>query len=501
MERRDLLKGLAGIPFLGAYGYLFARKLVTEKTKEISAFQSFIRSRVMPGSQLKSPTDVSGQKIRIGIIGCGGRGRYLMKSLGFMTPEDIDRMSEQQRKIFLEQPDLNIEITGVCDLYKPRLEEAARAGANKDRNGLKAFNENRVKQYGKFEDLIASPEVDAVVIATSDHWHGPVTIAAAKAGKHVYCEKALVHRLEDVYPVRDAVKENRIVFQLGHQNRQAEHYKMAAKVVEAGLLGNINLVETTTNRNSANGAWLYNIPDEAGPHNVDWQRFLRNTNIPFDKERFFRWRLFWDYGTGLNGDLMTHEFDAINQMLKMGIPEMVTTTGGIYHWKDSREVPDVQQTVLEYPRKNLSVLYSASLASNFYRPKKLMGDEASLEIGGTLKLYVDSGSQLYEDYLKNEDIIANEPIGLTQDFQAQVDAISSATEKYFASRGLLYTSQGGQIIDTAHLHLANWLHGMRTGAPVSCGIDQAFEEGITAMMATKAYREKRVVRWDGEQVV
>jgi len=188
-------------------------------------------------------------------------------------------------------------------------------------------------------------------------------------------------------------------------------------------------------------------------------------------------------------------------MLKMGIPELVTTTGGIYHWKDSREVPDVQQTVMEYPSRNFSLLYSASLASNHYRPKKVMGNEASLEIGRTVNMTVDSGSDMYEEYIENQDIVPNEPVGLTSDFQAQVDAISSATEKYFASRGLLYTTKGGRIVDTAHLHLADWLHGIRTGAPVSCGIDEAFEEGITAMMATIAYREERVVRWDGQKMI
>ncbi|RCW30419.1 Gfo/Idh/MocA family oxidoreductase [Marinilabilia salmonicolor] len=501
MNRRDLLKGLAGVPFLGAYGYMFAGKMGTEKTEEASAFQKFVRSKILPSGKKQSVHRSGGKKVRIGLVGFGIRGKQLMKSMGFMTPEDIDRMNDRQRKLFLDQPDLNIEISGVCDLYKPRLEEAARAGANNDREGTSSFNRKPVKQYGRFEDLIASPEVDAVVIATSDHWHGPVAVMAANAGKHVYCEKALTHALEDVYDVRDAVKNNRVVFQLGHQNRQAESNRMAAKVVQAGMLGNVNLVETTTNRNSPNGAWVYDIPEDAGPHNVDWQRFLRNTNTPFNKEHFFRWRLFWDYGTGLNGDLMTHEYDSINQMMNMGIPEIVTTTGGIYHWKDGREVPDVQQTVLEYPSRNFSLLYSASLASNFYRPKKVMGDEASIEVGATLKMFVDSESKMYEEYLSNEDILPNQPIALTQDMQAQLDAVSSATEKYFASRGLLYTSQGGRMVDTAHLHLAEWLHGIRTGAAVSCGIDEAFEEGITAMMATIAYREGRVVRWDGEKVV
>jgi len=500
MNRRDLLKGMAGIPFLGAYGYLFTQKSVAEKAKEASDFQKFLQSKIVPASTTNNLKGTGGKKIRIGIVGTGGRGMYLLRSLGYMTPEGVDGMSEKAREIFLKQPDLNIEITGVCDLYKPRLDEAARAAANKERKGVSGFREKEVRQYGHYKDLVNASDVDAVVVATSDQWHGPVTVEAARAGKHVYCEKAMSNKVEDVYEMRDAVKANRVVFQLGHQNRQAENYIQAEKVVQAGLLGNVNLIETTTNRNDPNGAWLYNIPEEAGPDNLDWKHFLRDTNTPFNKEHFFRWRLFWDYGTGLAGDLMTHEYDCINQLMKMGIPEMVTTTGGIYHWKDNREVPDVQQTVLEYPSRNFSVMYSASLANNLYRPKKIMGDEASIEIGEVLKFSVEPRSDMYQPYIEKEEIAPNQPISLTQDFQAQVDAISSATEKYFASRGLLYTSQNGQLVDTAHLHLADWLHGVRTGAAVSCGIDEAFEEGITAMMTTIAYRQQRVVKWDGKKI-
>lgn len=501
MRRRDLLKGLAGVPLLGAYGYLFAKETLNAKNAAPNAFQEFIQSRIMPVVDDDKSFSADGKKIRVGIVGTGGRGVYLMRSLGYMTPEAIDGMSREAREVFLKQPDLNVEITGVCDLYKPRLEEAARAGANKERQGVETFKGKPVKQYGHYRDLINAPDVDAIVIATSDHWHGPVTVDAAKLGKHVYCEKGLAHTLQDVHDMRDAVKANRIVFQLGHQNRQAENYIQAAKMVQAGLLGNVNLIETTTNRNSPNGAWVYDIPQDAGPHNVDWDSYLRNTNTAFDKEHFFRWRYFWDYGTGLSGDLLTHEYDCINQILKMGIPEIVTTTGGIYHWKDSREVPDVQQTVMEYPSRNFSLLYSASLASALNRPKKVMGDQASLEIGHQLNMVIDWDSDMYRDYLQRDDVASGTPIGITKDYQAQVDAISSATEKYFASRGLLYTSRGGRLVDTAHLHLADWLHGIRTGAPVSCGIDEAFEEGITAMMATIAYREGRVVRWDGEKVI
>jgi hypothetical protein len=96
-------------------------------------------------------------------------------------------------------------------------------------------------------------------------------------------------------------------------------------------------------------------------------------------------------------------------------------------------------------------------------------------------------------------VLPGQAIELTEDYQAQISAISSATEQYFASRGLLYSKRGGYIIDTTHLHLAEWLHAIRTGTEVSCGADKAFEEGITAMMAIKAYREEKMIKWDGEK--
>lgn len=500
MKRRDLLKGLAGLPFLSAYGYFAFNQKRNVEVPHTNAFQSFLQSKIKPS--ISSPVTANNSvRLRLGIIGTGGRGMYLLRALGFIEPSAVGRMKEKALHLFRSQPDLNIEMAGVCDLYQPRAKKAAMAAANIDRLGASQFNGRPVKQYAHYKDLIQDPNIDAIVIATSDHWHAPITMEAAKAGKHVYCEKALTHNLEDVFKVRDAVKQNGITFQLGHQNRQAANYKQAAQVVEQGLLGDISLVETTTNRNSPNGAWLYDIPGDADLQNVDWDSFVRDGKKPFNKEHFFRWRLFWDYGTGLAGDLLTHEYDCINQILNVGIPERVSASGGIYHWKDNRQVPDVFQAIMEYPQKNLSVIYSASLASELSRPRLLMGTEASMEIGGDLSLKVEHASTLYHPFIKNKEVTPGQAISLTKTDQQAVDAISSATEKYFASRGLLYTSQNGQMVDTTHLHLAEWLNGIRTGSPTSCNIDRAFEEAITAQMATMAYRDGQVKRWDGERVI
>jgi predicted dehydrogenase len=500
MKRRDLLKGLIGVPFLGTYGYLLLNKVKNTPDINDNAFIHFLQKK-LPSSAQQTPFSTSGKKLRLGVIGTGSRGSYLMKALGFVAPERIDQMNEKQQLIFSEQPDLNIEIVAICDLYQPRAKKAALAAANIDRVGSQKFNNNAVKIYSSYKQLIADSSVDAIVIATSDHWHAPITIEAAKAGKHVYCEKALTHNLEDIFKVRDAVITNRITFQLGHQNRQTENYIRSKQIVDAGLLGKVNMVETSTNRNSANGAWLYNIPESANERNVNWKQFVRNGNIPLNKEHFLRRRLFWENSTGLAGDILTHEFDCINQILGMGIPEKVSATGGIYHWKDNREVPDVFQVMMEYPNKGMSLMYSASQANSANRPRLIMGTDASLEIGGEINLSVDPGAKLYQKYLKNDMIQPNKAICLNNAESIKLDGISSATEKYFASRGLLYTTHNGKMMDTTHLHLAEWLHAIRTGSTTSCNIDRAFEEGITAQMATLAYREEKVKRWDGEKVI
>ncbi len=500
MNRRDILKGLIGIPFLGAYSYLLFNKTSKEVAHESNVFLDMLQKKLPPTAQ-RAAIPYSNTKLRLGIIGTGNRGMYLMKALGFVTPKSIDNMSVEALNLFLEQADLNIDIVGICDLYQPRAKQASLAAANINRQGSGKFKNKAVKIYSGYRELLKDKSIDAVVIATSDHWHAPIAIEASEAGKHVYCEKALTHNLEDVFKVRNSIKASGITFQLGHQNRQAENYIRARQIVDAGLLGNINLVETCTNRNSPNGAWLYPIPEEANSNTIDWNQFIREGKPKFNKEHFFRWRLFWDYGTGLAGDLLTHEYDCINQVLQMGIPEKVSASGGIYHWKDKREVPDVFQVVMEYPQRNMSIMYSASQANAHNRPRLIMGNDASLEIGGQLTLNVDSGSDQYASYLKDKVINPGDSFNLNNINQLKVDAISSATEKYFASRGLLYTSQNGKMVDTTHLHLAEWLHAIRTNITPSCDINQAFEEGITAQMATLAYREGKVKRWDGERVI
>lgn len=502
ITRRDVVRGLATVPVLGAVAYGLYKKKNLDRYLKHSISEELGMSAGEPAHPPKS----EGREIRIGLIGFGIRGKQLAKALGFAHPSQVEewRKAAEENKNdyryldFRSQEDLNIRITAVCDVFDTYGERARETAANIHREGSGGPMGEPVKRYANYKELIASPEVDAVVIATPDHWHGPMTIEAARAGKHVYCEKPLTWSVEETYEVRKAVVESGVVFQLGHQGRQTDAYLKAREAIEKNVLGPVNLIEVTTNRNDPNGAWVYDIHKEANEATIDWEQFIGQAPWhDFSLERFFRWRCWWDYSTGLSGDLLTHEYDAINQILNVGIPHSAMSTGGIYFFKDGRTVPDVLTTVFEFPEKNLSLLYSATLSSQMDRGKRVMGHDAYMEMGSTLTIYADPRSTRYADKIKKGIIKPDMPIYSYIPGRG-ADTITSATERYFAGRGLLYTYRGGKRVDTTHLHLKEWLDAIRQGKQTSCDIHNGFEEAMTAHMGTLSYHHKKQVFWDKE---
>lgn len=504
MKRRDLLKGLATVPVLGAFAFAWYKK---------QNFERYLKSNILDEIQLKAtapeipPTGSMDKQIRLGLIGYGIRGKQLAKAAGFTHPELIDKWiqdasensSNTRYQDYLGQEDLNVVLNGVCDIFDTYGRMAQEAGANIYREGSEGKMGPEPKRYQNYEDLINADDIDAVIIATPDHWHGPMAIAAAKAGKHIYVEKPMTWTVEETYAVRSVVNENNVVFQLGHQGRQTESYFKAKEAIENGLLGKITLIEVTTNRNDPNGAWVYPIHEDANENTIDWQQFIGPApDHAFSLERFFRWRCWWDYSTGLSGDLLTHEFDAMNQILGLGIPNSAVSSGGIYFFKDGRTVPDVLQTVYEYPDRDLSMIYSATLASNRKRGRVIMGHDASMELGSNLVITADSRSTRYKEKIQDGIIDPGLPLFVYSPGMKNVDAITSPTEQYFAGRGLLYTHRGGKWVDPTHLHIKEWLNCIRNGGTTSCNIDQGFEEAMAAHMGTIAYKENRRVFWDAE---
>lgn len=167
-------------------------------------------------------------------------------------------------------------------------------------------------------------------------------------------------------------------FQLGHQITQNVIFQQAKQIIDKNILGKITLIETTTNRNTAEGAWIRHLDSNGKPkpgdlNTIDWKQWLGNRPaVPFTADRFYNWTKFFDYDFGMLGQLFTHEYDAVNQLLHIGIPHSAVASGGIYFWKDNREIPDVLQAVFEYPEKEMTLMYSASLASSRQRGRVFM---------------------------------------------------------------------------------------------------------------------------------
>lgn len=525
--RRNALKTLATVPVLGAMAYGVYKKNQYDKILNQNAKEVFNISKKTQGI---APLIADGKQIRLGVIGFGIRGKQLLRATGFALPEYIDDLIKKGKKNpndkryqeYLQQDNLNVVVNGVCDIFDKFGEDAIRACSNINRVGSDGELGKAPKRYRHYLELLAADDIDAVIISTPDHWHGQMAMDAAKAGKHVYLEKPFTWTVPETYEARQVIKDSGIIFQLGHQGRQTDSYVKAKEIYDKGLLGPISLVEMTTNRNDPNGAWVYKIIEGSNPETIDWKQFdgplerIKEYNEymktyklekyvgpeardKFSLERFFRWRCWWDYSTGLSGDLLTHEYDAINQILGVGIPHSATSSGGVYFFKDGRTVPDVLQTVFEFPEQNFSMLYSATQASERNRGKVIMGHDASMEVSSSLIVKVDKRSTQYKDQLKSKKINPEVPLFTYVPGQENLDAVTSATELYFAQRGLLYSYMGGKKYDTTHLHIREWLECIRANKQPSCDVDSAFEEGITAHMGTRAYLEGRTMYWDKDK--
>lgn len=525
--RRNAIKALATVPILGAMAYGVYKKQKHDNTlRDVSDVFSVSKDDFSIAN-----LQPNGKQIRLGIIGCGIRGKQLLRAIGFTTPESIQKLidgakqdsKDTRYKDYLEQEALNVTITGVCDIFDTFAEEGIAAGANIHREGVGGKSGPAPKRYRTYQEMLAADDIDAVIIATPDHWHSTMAMDAAKAGKHVYVEKPLSWTVPETYMVREVIKQTGVVFQLGHQGRQVASYLKAKEIIDKGLLGSISLIEVCTNRNSPNGAWVYDIDPTANPQTIDWKQFEGNNervkeyteymtkhNLlkyvgpdernKFSLERFFRWRCWWDYSTGLSGDLLTHEYDAVNQILGVGIPHSATSSGGVYFFKDGRTVPDVLQTTFEFSDKDFTMLYSATLANSLNRPKMIMGHDAAMEVGNTLTVKVDKESTRYKEKIENGIIKPDVPFYTYIPGRSKVDAITSPTELYFAQRGLLYSYLGGKRYDTTYLHMREWLECIRDrNKKTSCDIDAAFEEAITAHMGTRAYLEGRTMYWDKDK--
>ena len=503
MGRRKLLKTLAGVPVLGLFGAGLWDKRNYDRGKRRSLVRELgLDSIEFPESDYGT-VQHQGDLIRIGVIGFGTRGMQLSNGLGFIHPDDVKK--KQLNGTFedwMAQEYLNVAITGICDVFDLHAQRGIVVAENRVRPGGDGAPVLPVKRYRTYHEMLADKDIDAVIISTPDHHHARIAIEAARAGKHVYCEKSVAHHEQELNELYETVKKSPIVFQLGHQITQSVVFKQAREIMKKEILGKITLVETTSNRNTANGAWIRHLDANGNPKpgdesTIDWLQWLGETPyVPFSVDRFYNWTKWFAYDTGLIGQLFTHEYDAVNQLLKIGIPSSVVSSGGIYYWKDNREMADSLHCVFEYPDKDLTLLYSGNLASSRSRGRVFMGHDASMELGNNIMITADRNSTKYQKGIAAGVIDTNSPMLTYNPGAGQIDAVTSASDKYYAARGLTTTLINGRSVDVTHLHIREWLNCIRNGGTPSANIDMAYDEGITCIMAHRSYVEKRRIEWD-----
>jgi len=500
-SRRNVLKALVGIPVLGAFAYELLQNTSQYKKNESNIIKELNLEDIQ--KPVKILGSLKGDLIRIGIIGFGSRAEQLASGLGFLHPDEIKRkLPDGGLNDWLKQEDLNVAITGICEVFDLHAEKGlATAGCELLPGGAKPSG-LAAKRYRTYQEMLDDKSIDAVVVATPDHHHARIATDAIKAGKHVYCEKSIALSEDELHEVYNAVKNSDRIFQLGHQITQNVVFQQAKEIMKREVLGKITLIETTVNRNTASGAWIRHLDENGNPkpgslETIDWKQWLGNRpQKPFSIDRYYNWAKFFDYDTGMLGQLFSHEYDAVNQLMQIGIPKSAVSSGGIYYWKDNRDMPDTLNSVFEYPDRDLTLMFSATLANSRSRGRIFMGHDASMELGESLSITANYDSTKYQKQLESGVIDPNSPMITINPGSGNIDAVSSATEKYYSSRGLTSTYINGVAVDVTHLHLKEWINCIRNGGETSDNIDRAFEEGMTILMAQKSYVEKRRVEWD-----
>lgn len=382
-----------------------------------------------------------------------------------------------------------VKIVGACDLYAGRLEHA------RELYGRDLYT------TGNYLELLQRKDIDAVIISTSDHWHDHMTIAALKAGKHVYVEKPMVHRLEEGKAVIEAQQRYGKVLQVGSQRVSSVVTLKTRELFEQKKIGDLVLVETWNDRQSANGAWQYSIPTDATTQTVDWNAFLGDApKRGYDPLRFFRWRNYQDYGTGVAGDLFVHLFSALHTVIGSTGPIRAYSTGGLRHWRDGRDVPDLITGLYDYPETHNHPAFNLQMRVNFTDGNgggemlRLVGTEGVIEMGWdevTMRLNKMTKSPGYGGWDSFETFSTAQQKEFEKWYKANYpDEKAPSTETV--------TWHAPENYNTNVDHHLNWYAGIREGKPIVEDAWFGMRAAGPALLANKSYFDKKIINWDPE---
>ena len=405
----------------------------------------------------------SNDNIQIALIGAGGMG-------------------QGDAKMATSIP--GVKLVAACDCYDGRLQHM------KEIYGKDTFTTRG------YPEILSRQDVDAVIIATPDHWHQRISVDALKAGKHTYCEKPMVHAIEEGKSMIEAQAQSGKVFQVGSQYRSSLTYLKARELFQANVIGELNMVEAWLDRNTAIGAWEYSIPLDANTTTCDWVQFQGNAlKRPWDARRFFRWRNYRDYGTGVAGDLFVHLLTGLHTVTGSLGPTRVYATGGIRYWTD-RDVPDVMLATLDYPKTNEHPAFNVLLHVNF---------KSSLPEESFGVKFIGSDGVMTTGY----DGIKVERTPRPNEFDYTIDSLANATQQKLrtewsekhADADLQVKPDSAESYDTssqdAHLeHHKNFYRSIREGRPLIEDATFGLRAAGPALLTNESYFQKKVVTWD-----
>lgn len=382
-----------------------------------------------------------------------------------------------------------VKLVAACDLYAGRLDRARELWGND------------IFVSRDYREILALKTVDAVIIATPDHWHKRISIEALNAGKAVYCEKPMVQNFLEGHELIDVYKKSGKVMQVGSQGMSSLGNEKAKKLYEDGAIGEIVMLDMFNDRYSSEGAWNYPIPPDASPDTVDFDTFLGSApRVPYELKRFFRWRNYKDYGTGVAGDLFVHAFSTLNFVISSHGPNRALATGGLRYWDDGRDVPDVSITLYDYPQTETHAAFNASFRVNFIAGSgegfgfRLVGTEGVMHVGSdSVKLVRSKLGMKPGGYSL---------IAYTEETQKQIMA---AYDKKFADERSKDLNVGETLWEAPrgykgghYDHFNNFFQGIRGEKQIIEDPTFGLRAAGAALLANESYYKGAPVNWDPE---
>ncbi len=356
---------------------------------------------------------------------------------------------------------------------------------------VKELLEGKIETTRDYKAVLERKDVDAVVIATPDHWHRHMTLEALAAGKHVYVEKPMTWSLQQGPEMIAAAKKSGKLVCVGSGAKSSTLTAKMKEIVKSGALGKVNMIRMANNRNTAEGAWVYPVPPDASPETIDWQRFLGPApKKSFDPKVFFRWRCWWEYSGGVATDLFVHLLSTMHEFMDVKGPRSAASQGGIYRWDDGRTVPDIMETVYQYAEGFLADMYVNLGNSRSTLGTVVMGTEGTLVVEGfgKLTLYPEPVFQEAQRYA-----IACWPDALRK--------------QYFESLG--YTPEGRRKeplpapkpkqeipIQRGLQHHELFIKALREGGQSPETAEEGHYAAGAAHLANLSYRKGRRMKWD-----